>query len=119
MCLSRVLPFDDEDDREIARQTIYMAPDFSFSPWEKITSEAKDIVEKLLEKNRHKRPNLESVLEHPWFASYKDILDMRKNVTSNQNKFMAFSIAEPGSPTLKKEGVHMWDYYYFLKSKNY
>jgi serine/threonine protein kinase len=30
LLLSRVLPFDDEDDREIARQTIYEPPDFAF-----------------------------------------------------------------------------------------
>lgn len=43
LLLSRVLPFDDEDDREIARQTIYDPPDFSFHPWDKITKEGKDI----------------------------------------------------------------------------
>jgi hypothetical protein len=31
--LSRVLPFDDEDDKEIARQTIQDAPEFNFDPW--------------------------------------------------------------------------------------
>ena len=43
LLLSRVLPFDDEDDREIARQTIYEPPDFSFHPWEKISNEGKDL----------------------------------------------------------------------------
>jgi hypothetical protein len=43
LLLSRVLPFDDEDDREIARQTIYDPPDFSFPPWDKVTKEGKDI----------------------------------------------------------------------------
>jgi len=42
--LSRVLPFDDEEDKEIARQTIQDAPDFSFDPWDTVTPEAKDIV---------------------------------------------------------------------------
>lgn len=44
LLLSRVLPFDDEDDREIARQTIYDAPDFSFHPWEKVSADGKDLV---------------------------------------------------------------------------
>lgn len=44
LLLSRVLPFDDEEDKEIARQTIQDAPDFSFEPWDKVSSEAKDIV---------------------------------------------------------------------------
>ena len=37
MLLGRVLPFDDEDDREIARQTIQDAPDFDFKPWDKVS----------------------------------------------------------------------------------
>ena len=44
LLLSRVLPFDDEEDKEIARQTIQDAPDFSFEPWDTVTPEAKDIV---------------------------------------------------------------------------
>ena len=52
LLLSRVLPFDDEEDKEIARQTIQDAPDFSFEPWDQITDDAKDIVAKLLQKNR-------------------------------------------------------------------
>ncbi len=43
LLLSRVLPFDDEDDREIARQTIYDPPDFSFHPWDKVSKEGKDL----------------------------------------------------------------------------
>lgn len=73
LLLSRVLPFDDEEDKEIARQTIQDAPDFSFEPWDQVTAPAKDLVKKLLEKNRQKRPSLEEVLQHKWFACYKDI----------------------------------------------
>ena len=62
LLLSRVLPFDDEEDKEIARQTIQDAPDFSFEPWDTITPEAIDLVKKLLEKNRAKRATLEETL---------------------------------------------------------
>lgn len=62
LLLSRVLPFDDEEDKEIARQTIQDAPDFSFEPWDAVSEDAKDIVRKLLEKNRAKRLNLEDAL---------------------------------------------------------
>jgi len=48
LLLSRVLPFDDEDDREIARQTIYDAPDFNFHPWEKVSKEGKDICKSII-----------------------------------------------------------------------
>jgi len=47
--LSKVLPYDDEDDREIARQTIYEPVDFSFSPWDKVSAEGKDIVKSKFE----------------------------------------------------------------------
>ena len=43
LLLSRVLPFDDEEDKEIARQTIQDAPDFSFEPWDQVSAEGKDI----------------------------------------------------------------------------
>lgn len=70
LLLSRVLPFDDEDDKEIARQTIQDAADFSFSPWEKVSKAGKDVCAGLLEKNRHKRPSLEKVLQMEWFAEF-------------------------------------------------
>ena len=44
LLLSRALPFDDDEDKEIARQTCQDAPDFEFDPWDTITDEAKDIV---------------------------------------------------------------------------
>jgi serine/threonine protein kinase len=37
----------------------------------------------LLEKNRQKRPSLEEALQHPWFASFKEIQDQRKKQTDN------------------------------------
>ena len=41
LLLCQVLPFDDEDKSEIARQTIQDAPDFAFEPWTTtISSEA-------------------------------------------------------------------------------
>jgi serine/threonine protein kinase len=49
LLLSRVLPFDDEEDKEIARQTIQDAPDFSFDPWPQVSSAAKDIVKSKFE----------------------------------------------------------------------
>lgn len=102
--LSRVLPFDDEDDKEIARQTIQDAPDFSFEPWDQISQPAIDIVRKLLEKNRAKRPSLQETLQHEWFSNYKDIHQERtgtlKDANGLDNKFQAFTLTEPNSPKL-------------------
>jgi serine/threonine protein kinase len=69
LMLSRVLPFDDDEDKEIARQTIQDDPDFSFSPWDEISKEAIVVVNALLHKNRAKRPSLEQMLDMPWFKN--------------------------------------------------
>ena len=116
LLLSRVLPFDDEDDREIARQTIYEPPDFSFSPWETVSKEGKEICKSkfqiittsifsnigLLEKSRHKRPGLEEVLNHPWFAEFSEIHKIRQNA-DGEGRFMAFTLTEPNSPKIREE----------------
>ena len=88
LLLSRVLPFDDEDDKEIARQTIQDAADFSFHPWEKVSKAAQDVCTVLLEKNRHKRSNLEAVLNMEWFAEFHEISNARKDASrSPERKF--------------------------------
>lgn len=56
----------------------------------------------LLEKNRHKRPNLEEVLNHPWFADFKDIHEMRQGA-GEDSKFKAYTLTEPNSPKIKEE----------------
>lgn len=58
LMLCKVLPFDDEDEREIARQTIQDDPDFSFSPWDTISKAGAQACAAMLEKNRMKRPSL-------------------------------------------------------------
>lgn len=62
LLLCKVLPFDDDEDKEIARQTIQDAPDFSFSQWNKVSKAGKDFTKRLLEKNRTKRMTLEEAL---------------------------------------------------------
>lgn len=56
----------------------------------------------MLEKNRHKRPSLEEVLNHPWFSDFKDIQAMRAK-TDEQSKFQAYCVLEPNSPKIKEE----------------
>jgi hypothetical protein len=43
LLLSQVLPFDDLDENEIARQTLYDAPDFTLPPFDAITNSGKDL----------------------------------------------------------------------------
>jgi hypothetical protein len=56
----------------------------------------------LLEKNRHKRPSLEEVLNHPWFGEFKDIHTLR-STADGENKFQAYTLCEPNSPKIKEE----------------
>lgn len=42
--LSGTLPFDSEDDREIARKTIYEDVGLSHPIWQTISDDAKDLV---------------------------------------------------------------------------
>ena len=99
LLLCRVLPFDDEDDKEIARQTIQDPPDFSFEPWNKVSGAARDLVKGLLEKNRQKRLCLEDVLQHKWFSDYKAIFVERADSLRNKNgidsRFEAFTVTDP------------------------
>ena len=100
LLLSGCLPFDDEEDKEVARQTMYCDPDFSFEPWDKRSPEAIDLVKKMLSKNRKKRPSLEEILKHPWFNNF----DIRKkrleraHTKDDSKKFEAFTMT-----TEKKE----------------
>ena len=99
LLLSRVLPFDDEDDKEIARQTIQDAPDFTFHPWEKVSKSAIEVCKKLLEKNRHKRPGLEKVLAMEWFAEFADASKARTEEGTG-SKFVAYALTSPDSPKI-------------------
>jgi serine/threonine protein kinase len=96
LLLSRVLPFDDEDDKEIARQTIQDAADFSFHPWERVSQQAKDVCTALLEKNRHKRVNLERVLNMDWFQEFADVSEARRGA-SPETRFAAYSLTSTSS----------------------
>lgn len=44
LMLSGTLPFDSEDDREIARKTIYDEVTLGHPSWAKVSDDAKDLV---------------------------------------------------------------------------
>jgi serine/threonine protein kinase len=44
LMLSRHLPFDSNDDKEIGRKTIYQQIAFTHPIWENVSAEAKDLV---------------------------------------------------------------------------
>ena len=102
LLLSRVLPFDDEDDKEIARQTIQDAADFSFHPWERVSQAAQDVCAALLEKNRHRRANLERILNMEWFTEFGDVTQARRDA-SPETRFQAYTLTSTGNEDIQSE----------------
>ena len=66
LMLGRHLPFDDRDNKEIVRKTIYQEISFNNPVWKNVSDEGKDLISKLLTKNRDQRITITEVLEHPW-----------------------------------------------------
>lgn len=96
LLLSGTLPFDDDDDREIARQTIHDEVDFSYHVWKNVGSDVKQLIKKLLEKDKKDRMKLEEVLQHPWIlkSSKSLALSRRKSGDSTADQFKAFAMTE-------------------------
>ena len=63
-----MLPFDSDDNRETARQTIYDPVPFDHPVWEFVSKDAKDLITRLLEKDPLKRLTLEDCLMHQWIC---------------------------------------------------
>lgn len=68
MMLGRHLPFDDVDEKQIAKKTIQKKIEFSHSVWNNVSFHAKDLIQKMLEKDGNKRITIQEVLDHPWIA---------------------------------------------------
>lgn len=96
LLLSGTLPFDDDDDREIARQTIHDEPDFSYKVWKKIDKGVISMIKSLLAKEKKDRMSLEDVLQHPWILKNKAkiALERRKSGDSSAKQFKAFAMTE-------------------------
>lgn len=63
-----------------------------------MSPEAKDLVKKLLEKNRQKRPSLEETLQHKWYIQDTGLHEQRvgtnKDKNGLDNKFEVFTITD-------------------------
>ena len=88
------LPFNGNDEDEIARKVAYDEPDFMRSPiWKSVSSEAKDFVIKLLEKDPVKRMNIRQALEHKFIKKYDEekMTFKRKNSDDESKDFELYS----------------------------
>jgi len=55
LLLCGFLPFDDEDDNEIRRQSVYDSPDFDDPAWKGVSDTTKHFISKMLVKDPAKR----------------------------------------------------------------
>jgi serine/threonine protein kinase len=64
--ISGSLPFDHVNPKEIINLTINGRLEFDLPCWQSVSSEAKDFISKLLDKNPVKRLTLGQAFQHPW-----------------------------------------------------
>ena len=86
------LPFDhpEDDENEIARQTINDPLPFTEQKWNIISEEAKDFVNKCLEKEPCDRIKITDILQHKWITKY--ISEEQKNKGNNFEKLSTHEI---------------------------
>mmetsp|Transcript_10808 Transcript_10808/g.13582 ORF Transcript_10808/g.13582 Transcript_10808/m.13582 type:complete len:144 (-) Transcript_10808:315-746(-) len=93
--LGRHLPFDSQDDKEIGRKTIYQEISFSHSVWSKVSDSGKDLISKLLVKDRTQRMKIDQVLEHPWIINNDQNMKMLRRKSADMGdkvlQFVAYS----------------------------
>ena len=94
------LPFDnpDDDENEIARQTINDPPPFTEEKWNKVSIEAKDFVNKCLQKDPLVRINITEILEHDWLKKY--ISEQQKNKENNIESLSSHEVLRILNPDL-------------------
>lgn len=96
-------PFDSHDQQELLKKIVRQEPDWDAEEWKKISAEAKDLVKKLLTKDKEKRIEIEQVLEHDWITSGNEKLKlMRRKSDTYLEKFNTFSLTKPEEPEEEK-----------------
>ena len=94
LMVSGKLPFNSEDENEIARQVVYDEPDYTRNPvWKNISSECKDFIKKLLNKDQNKRMTIKEALEHKWINMFDEnkLTEKRKPNTEQGKDFGLYS----------------------------
>jgi len=91
LMLGRHLPFDSQDDKEIGRKTIYQEISFNHSVWQNVSAAGKDLISKLLTKDRTQRMKIDQVLEHAWIlGNDQNIKMLRRKSTDMGDRVMQF-----------------------------
>lgn len=91
LMLGRHLPFDSKDDKEIGRKTIYKEISFTHPVWSTVSVEGKDLISKLLAKNRKERIQIQDALDHPWMSGADpNITNLRRKSHQEGDRIMQF-----------------------------
>ena len=94
LMVSGKLPFNAEDENEIARQVVYDEPNYTRNPiWKSISNECLDFIQKLLDKDQNKRMTIKGVLEHKWIKMYDESKqsEKRKSIGGGEKDFELYS----------------------------
>ena len=94
LMVSGKLPFNSEDENEIARQVVYDEPNYTRNPvWKTISPECLDFIKRLLDKNQNKRMTIKEVLEHKWIKMYDEnkLSEKRQSIGGGEKDFELYS----------------------------
>eukprot|EP01114_Cavostelium_apophysatum_P005757 TRINITY_DN1692_c0_g1_i2.p1 TRINITY_DN1692_c0_g1~~TRINITY_DN1692_c0_g1_i2.p1 ORF type:complete len:692 (+),score=156.92 TRINITY_DN1692_c0_g1_i2:1270-3345(+) len=98
--LAGYVPFvgDEKDKQNVFENILHMKTEIP----DNFPSQAKDLVEKLLEKNEFQRPNLQQIKSHPWFEgiNWSNLLNMTQQACG------------PLNPNIQKENDTHCFYHY-------
>ena len=64
-------PFEGDNSKEIFKNVLKQKLIFDPADWSTISKEAKDLIEKMLDKNPQTRISAQKCLEHPWMKIQK------------------------------------------------
>ena len=65
-------PFNGKKREELFENILNKSVKFNQENWKSISDEAKDLIEKMLDKDFNSRPSAKQVLQHPWFKLYSE-----------------------------------------------
>ncbi|GJT20460.1 calcium-dependent protein kinase 8-like protein [Tanacetum coccineum] len=93
--LCGVPPFWAETEQGVAQAIIHSPIDIKKDPWSKVSDNAKDLVQKMLDRDPKRRLTAQQVLEHPWLFDAKaapnvslgEVVRSRLKQFSVMNKF--------------------------------
>ncbi|KAE8690607.1 CDPK-related protein kinase [Hibiscus syriacus] len=105
LCGSR--PFWARTESGIFRAVLKADQNFIEEPWPSLSSEAKDVVKSLLNKDPRKRKTAAEALCHPWIQNHNDAKASSKTLTADEHFYMRvqFALFEPNNGNITLENV--------------